>query len=229
MKLTINLQNSDLINSFTQQAKELKINLTNAKAETVLFSIIEQNSSNYFIFDTESSYLSKAISYIKRLNPYALICILYNKEETNLSLLKGDVYFYHADKNVDMFAYNTLLSFQNLHKSFSLVHKLTQKSEEPLKFGNAVYNPARRVISINNKEITQLSVKQGGVLEVLVQNLDNVVRKEIILEKVWHKNDYFASRSLDVYVTFLRKLFDSNGIKYQIKNITGKGLVLEKK
>ena len=47
------------------------------------------------------------------------------------------------------------------------------------------------------------------------------------MEKVWQKSDYFSGRSMDVYVTHLRRLFEKNGIKLEIKNISGIGLTLE--
>ena len=78
-----------------------------------------------------------------------------------------------------------------------------------------------------NKEITKLSEKQGGILEMLASNYGNAVKKDLILEKVWRKNDYYSSRSMDVYITGIRKIFKENKIKLQIKNISGVGLILE--
>jgi DNA-binding response OmpR family regulator len=70
-------------------------------------------------------------------------------------------------------------------------------------------------------------VKAGGIIELLAINYGQVVKKEVILEKVWRKSDYFAGRSMDVYVTNLRNTLRNNKIKLSIKNISGIGLILE--
>ena len=96
-----------------------------------------------------------------------------------------------------------------------------------IEFGQCKYDPTRRTLSYKDKEIKKLSAKEGGILEVLSSNFGEVVKKEIILEKVWHKSDYFSGRSMDVYVTHLRRLLRDNEIDMNIQNISGVGLILE--
>ena len=100
---------------------------------------------------------------------------------------------------------------------------------EPLLILNAYIKRYQKSIpfKITYKEIKKFSIKEGGILEILASNYGNVVKKEIILEKLWRKNDYFAGRSMDVYISYLRKTFKDNKIKLSIKNIAGIGLILE--
>ena len=96
-----------------------------------------------------------------------------------------------------------------------------------ISFGACKYDPSRRSLSFNDKHVKKCSKKEGGILEVLASHVGVLVKKEVILEKVWHKSDYYAGRSMDVYVSHLRKLFEENDIPFTIKNISGKGLILD--
>ena len=59
------------------------------------------------------------------------------------------------------------------------------------------------------------------------ENRGDVVRREAILDKFWNtEDDYFASRSLDVFVTKLRKLIAEDS-SVSIKTVKGVGLMLE--
>lgn len=71
-----------------------------------------------------------------------------------------------------------------------------------------------------------LTVREAELLQMLCKQKGEVVRREVILEKLWNtEDDYFASRSLDVFVTKLRKLFAEDEA-ITIKTIKGVGLSL---
>ena len=72
-----------------------------------------------------------------------------------------------------------------------------------------------------------LTQRETDLLLLLVQNVNEVVRREAILSRIWNtEEDYFASRSLDVYVNKLRKLF-VNDASVQVKTVRGVGILLE--
>ena len=73
---------------------------------------------------------------------------------------------------------------------------------------------------------TTLTAREAQILQLLAENKGEVVRREVILNRCWDKNDdYFASRSLDVFVTKLRKLFETDPM-IEIKTVRGVGLML---
>ena len=77
-----------------------------------------------------------------------------------------------------------------------------------------------------NGEVTKkLTQKEGDVLRMLVQNMDNVVKREDILVKIWGENDYFMGRSLDVFITKLRKYLKEDE-RIEIQNHHGIGFKL---
>lgn len=73
---------------------------------------------------------------------------------------------------------------------------------------------------------TTLTAREAQILQLLAGNKGEVVRREVILSRCWEKtDDYFASRSLDVFINKLRKLFE-NDPQIEIKTVRGVGLML---
>ncbi|WP_455674610.1 response regulator transcription factor [Phocaeicola sp.] len=71
-----------------------------------------------------------------------------------------------------------------------------------------------------------LTEREAKLLQMLCEKKNEVVKREAILAKLWDtKDDYFASRSLDVFVARLRKLLAEDE-KVQIKTVKGVGLSL---
>lgn len=84
---------------------------------------------------------------------------------------------------------------------------------------------------LNNKTDKQsiLTVREAEILQILAENKGEIVRKEAILSRFWNtEDDYYASRSLDVFITKLRKLFaDDSQIEIVTKRGTGYILVIK--
>jgi DNA-binding response OmpR family regulator len=71
----------------------------------------------------------------------------------------------------------------------------------------------------------KLSPKEAQLLELLVANPNALISREMALKKIWGNDDYFTARSMDVYITKLRK-FLSEDPRLNIKNIHGAGFQL---
>ncbi len=70
-----------------------------------------------------------------------------------------------------------------------------------------------------------LTVMETKILQLLVENKNEVVRREAILSFCWNtEDDFFASRSLDVFITKLRKLFEED-TAIEIKTIRKVGFI----
>ena len=75
-------------------------------------------------------------------------------------------------------------------------------------------------------ETQTITVREAQILQLLADNKNNVVRREAILSRFWNtEDDYFASRSLDVFINKLRKLL-ADEPKINLKTIRGIGLQL---
>lgn len=71
-----------------------------------------------------------------------------------------------------------------------------------------------------------LTKKEAQILKVLCKFKDQVVAREVVLNAVWGQDDYFVGRSLDVFITKLRKYFKEDP-NIHIQNIHGIGFKLE--
>lgn len=71
-----------------------------------------------------------------------------------------------------------------------------------------------------------LTEREARLLQLLCENKGEVVKREAILSQLWDtEEDYFASRSLDVFISRLRKLLAADKT-VQIKTVKGVGLIL---
>lgn len=100
----------------------------------------------------------------------------------------------------------------------------TEPSEMHFKLGKFDYNHINLTLTIDSKE-SRITQKEGEVLYLLLQSKNNVLRREDILVKVWGENDYFMGRSLDVFITKLRKHLKPDP-QVKIENVHGVGFIL---
>ena len=92
--------------------------------------------------------------------------------------------------------------------------------------GGYTLEPAHATLRHTSGSTQLLTPRETGILELLFRKPGEVVRREVILDKFWNtEEDYFASRSLDVFVTKLRKLI-SKDETVCIKTVKGIGLML---
>jgi DNA-binding response OmpR family regulator len=69
-----------------------------------------------------------------------------------------------------------------------------------------------------------LTQKEADLLRLLCQKRNEVVRRAEVLEALWGKNDYFLGRSLDVFISRLRKYLSADS-RLRIDNIHGIGFL----
>jgi two-component system, OmpR family, response regulator len=73
------------------------------------------------------------------------------------------------------------------------------------RFGDFYFNTNLRSLQFCDKTLIPLTPKENLLLKFLVMNQNEFVAKSTALKLVWKKDDYFASKCLDVYVSRLRK------------------------
>lgn len=87
--------------------------------------------------------------------------------------------------------------------------------------GRYLFQPDDLTLSLNG-EIRTLTMKEAELIRLFAENANKVLSRNEILEKVWGSNDYFLGRSLDVFISRLRKYFSKDpGIR--ITNLHGIG------
>lgn len=101
------------------------------------------------------------------------------------------------------------------------------KSEENVttyQIGGVTFDTTRQVLVRNGEEI-KISTRETEVLTMLVQKKNEVLERGFALKKIWGDDSFYNARTMDVYITKLRKYFkDEPGVK--IINVHGVGFKL---
>ena len=92
------------------------------------------------------------------------------------------------------------------------------------KIGDFQLDVTEQTLSILGIEKT-LTLKETELLSLLAQKQNTIVKREYILVNLWGRNDYFLGRSLDVFISKLRKKLTQDQ-KISIENIRGVGFRL---
>ena len=90
-----------------------------------------------------------------------------------------------------------------------------------MKVGIFEFNRKLRTLKTGD-EVKKLSPKEAQLLELLAGMPNNLLSREVALKTIWGSDDYFTARSMDVYITKLRKYL-SGDPSIEIKNIHGSG------
>lgn len=79
---------------------------------------------------------------------------------------------------------------------------------------------------VANEKSIKLTNKEARLLKILVQHKNQVVERDIIMKTIWEDEGYFVARSMDVFISKLRKYLAGDPA-ILIKNIHGVGYRLE--
>lgn len=101
------------------------------------------------------------------------------------------------------------------------------KSRENFEIGDCSFQYKSLILTTPEKEI-QLTSKEGDLLRMLCLHENRVLERSLALKLIWGKDDYFLGRSMDVFITRLRKYLKDDP-KVSIDNIQGVGFQLSTK
>ena len=92
------------------------------------------------------------------------------------------------------------------------------------KLGNFQFDAPRHLL-VKGEESRKLTSKEADLLLLLCEHMNETVERSVALQKVWYEDSYFNARSMDVYITKLRKYFKDDP-KVELANIHGVGFKL---
>ena len=100
-----------------------------------------------------------------------------------------------------------------------------QKTADVLKIGNYTFNFPKQELTYNGEDPEMLTHREAHLLFNLIKHKNQLLDRSVILNKLWGNDDFFSARSMDVFISKLRKkLSKDNSI--QIINIRGFGYKL---
>ena len=91
--------------------------------------------------------------------------------------------------------------------------------------GDFNLNAKLRLLTYKMDEPVKLSPKENQLLRLLALHINDLMPREKALNKIWRDDNYFTSRSMDVYIAKLRKYLKADS-KVEILNIHGEGFRL---
>ena len=105
--------------------------------------------------------------------------------------------------------------------------KKTPLNENVLVIGQYKLDVAGNSLSVGEKNV-KLTNKEAMLLKLLVQSKNAVVERDTILKEVWKDEGTYVGRTLDVFISKLRKKLEHDE-QIKITNVHGKGYKLELK
>lgn len=106
----------------------------------------------------------------------------------------------------------------------SLLGRISNEKTETTKLGSYVFNPVRQTLQCGN-DLLVLTHRESALLELLIENKNEILDRSAVLKKIWGDDDFFNGRSMDVFITKLRKKL-SRDESIQILNVRGLGYKL---
>ena len=117
-----------------------------------------------------------------------------------------------------------LLKIKSIFKRKQLINSKEIVKHE-FEFAKFKFNSKLRTLQFETEAIIKLSPKENQLLRMLLNYLNDLMPRELALVKIWNDDNYFTSRSMDVYIAKIRKYL-SKDPSVEIENIHGEGFRL---
>ena len=102
-------------------------------------------------------------------------------------------------------------------------HAVNRKSES-YTIGGYSFDSLKQMLVFNDQAI-KLTTKESELLELLCQHANEILERNFALKTIWIDDNYFNARSMDVYITRLRKYLKKDS-SVKILNVHGRGYKL---
>lgn len=91
--------------------------------------------------------------------------------------------------------------------------------------GQYKFNPINQTLQYKEEKIDSLTSRESQLLLFLAENKNQIVERNTVLDLMWTNNDFYSSRSMDVFISKLRKLLNKDKT-LKIMNVRGVGYKL---
>ncbi len=111
-----------------------------------------------------------------------------------------------------------------INNLLGILKETKQKDEELYEIGKYSFTPAKCELKIDDEK-RKLTAREGELLLYLLKNENNISRHKDILNNLWGENNYFNQKSLNVFITRLRKYLSKDD-SIKIENIHNQGFIM---
>lgn len=235
----------DLQNSKSSYPMSEKITILLAEDEPALGQIVKESleTRNFKVLLAENG--EKALDLYRSRSPELLVLDVMMPRKDGITLAKEirqldveiPIIFLTAKaQTADVVEGFNVGGNDYLKKPFSMeelivrIHNLLKRKEEgnkkeEIQIGQYLFNYPKQLLYYNNEEGEQLTHREAQLLLHLCKNRNEVLDRSLILKKLWGDDDFFSARSMDVFITKLRKKL-SKDPNLQILNVRGYGYKL---
>ncbi len=96
-----------------------------------------------------------------------------------------------------------------------------KKAQTVYHIGAYTFDTQRQLLTTEDSQ-TKLTTKESELLALLCAHANQILERELALKTIWIDDNYFNARSMDVYITKLRKHLKADP-RVEINNVHGKG------
>ena len=115
-----------------------------------------------------------------------------------------------------------------LYRIEAILRRVTEpvviKKEERYSIGDYTFDTLKQLLTLKDQTI-KLTTKESELLELLCRHKNEILERNFALKAIWIDDNYFNARSMDVYITKLRKYLKKDSA-VKILNVHGKGYKL---
>lgn len=156
---------------------------------------------------------------IRKIDPYTPIIFLTSKSQTE-DVVKG--FGIGANDYVRKpFSMEELIVRIKAHLDRL---RTRQNQSDWIPLGKYEFHPTRQVLKLEDEE-SPLTSRESQLLQILLENANEITDRTLILNQIWGSDDFFNARSMDVFITKLRKKLQEDPA-IQILNVRGYGFKL---
>ena len=218
---------------FYSKDKNLEISIQEYfKQAAFCFKVFDDKTAAYQTFQTGNFNIC-LIDYIPNDNKAQQLAIMIKSSEKTIPVIflsnhptREDISFLfslHADdiirKPLDM----DILSAR-MNAILNRYQPIKKEDVKVYLFGKFKFELQKQLLTIDEKSI-KLTTKEADLLTLFCKNANQLIDRAHALQLIWRNDTYFSARSMDVYITKLRKLLQEDP-SIQIINVHGKGYKL---
>ncbi|WP_329806780.1 response regulator transcription factor [Flavobacterium facile] len=212
----------DFADVLKQYLELYNYHITWAKDGEEAFSLFQKETFDICVFDVmmpkmDGFTLAEKIINSNPETPFIFLTARKLKEDKLKGLQLGaDDYIvkpFEADELV--------LRLNNILKRGAQKNQVTNSVNE-ITIGNYIFEPNRLELKLNN-HTQRLTEKEVALILFFLKNKNQLIKRNDILQSVWGNDDFFSGRSMDVFISRIRKYFSSDN-RITIESIRNVGL-----
>lgn len=194
-----------------------------------IFKTETENHFNICVFDVmmpkmDGFSLAEKVIEISPETPFVFLTAKKMKEDRIKGLKLGADDYIVKPFEADIL----VLRLQNILKRTSKIIDQSNhqsKSESNYNIGRYVFDAQNYQLKLDN-DIQRLTEKEAQLIEYFFNNKNQMIKRDDLLTAVWGSDDFFSGRSMDVFISRLRKYF-KNDSNIKIESARGVGLTFK--